>query len=121
MEFNLHRLRGDIANKKGDKMSCIVAKEIGISKSTMSRLENVDGFKPDMKNFVQILTWLGTEPNRYFDYIYNVDNDKVDGWEASLVECDLCRHRWVAVRPEGLTKLECPMCHNISNFENISA
>ena len=40
-------------------------------------------------------------------------------WETSLVKCDLCSHEWVAVRPEGLTEIECPNCENIVHFENI--
>lgn len=40
-------------------------------------------------------------------------------WETSLVKCDLCSHEWVAVRPEGLDKLECPNCGNFVYFENI--
>ena len=45
--------------------------------------------------------------------------DDVDPHEASKVKCDLCEYEWIAVRPEGLTKLECPNCHNMVNFENI--
>jgi ribosomal protein S27E len=44
-----------------------------------------------------------------------------EGWESSLVKCDLCGHTWVAVRPAGTAMLECPNCHNIAYFENISA
>ena len=42
-----------------------------------------------------------------------------DPHESSFVKCDLCNHKWVAVRPEGLTELECPNCRNIASFENI--
>lgn len=41
-------------------------------------------------------------------------------FETSLVKCDLCSYHWVAVRPFGLTKLECPNCNNMVYFENIS-
>lgn len=44
---------------------------------------------------------------------------KSDLWESSMVKCDLCGHEWIAVRPEGLQKLECPNCHNMVLFENI--
>ena len=40
-------------------------------------------------------------------------------YETSLVQCDLCSHQWVAVRPAGLIKLECPNCGNMVNFTNI--
>jgi len=33
--------------------------------------------------------------------------------EVSLVRCDVCSHKWVAVRPEGLPWLECPNCANM--------
>lgn len=39
--------------------------------------------------------------------------------EVSLVECDICTHKWVAVRPLGLTKLECPNCNLMVEFTNI--
>lgn len=39
--------------------------------------------------------------------------------EVSNVKCDICGYQWVAVRPEGLTKLECPNCGNMVQFENI--
>lgn len=49
------------------------------------------------------------------------DNKKQESvkWEVSQVKCDLCAHEWVAVRPQGTPKLECPNCSNISHFENI--
>jgi hypothetical protein len=44
---------------------------------------------------------------------------KYDPHEASMVQCSLCKHTWVAVRPEGLEELECPNCHNICSFQNL--
>lgn len=43
-----------------------------------------------------------------------------DPHEVSQVKCDLCSREWTAVRPEGLTKLECPECGNMASFENIN-
>lgn len=40
--------------------------------------------------------------------------------EVSKVKCDLCGYEWIAVRPEGVEKLECPNCNNIGYFENIN-
>lgn len=40
-------------------------------------------------------------------------------YEYSLVQCDLCGHKWVAVRPINTPKLECPNCGNVGYFENI--
>jgi DNA-directed RNA polymerase subunit M/transcription elongation factor TFIIS len=45
--------------------------------------------------------------------------EKQDQHEASMVKCDLCSYKWVAVRPKGLIKLECPNCGNMVHFENI--
>lgn len=41
-------------------------------------------------------------------------------YEVSLVECFLCAHRWVAVRLEGLYRIQCPNCSNMVEFENVS-
>lgn len=45
--------------------------------------------------------------------------DRISGWNASMVMCDLCTHKWVAVRPENTNKLECPNCKNVGGFEDI--
>lgn len=39
--------------------------------------------------------------------------------EASMVICLLCNHKWVAVRPKGCVRLECPNCNEIVEFENL--
>jgi hypothetical protein len=39
--------------------------------------------------------------------------------EFSQVKCDLCGKEWVAVRPEGVDKLQCPSCNNTVFFENL--
>ena len=41
------------------------------------------------------------------------------GYEVSLVKCDLCNHKWTAVRIAGLEILQCPNCKNMVNFENL--
>jgi len=43
---------------------------------------------------------------------------KEDPHEVSTVKCDLCSYEWIAVRPAGVEKLECPNCGNITHFEN---
>lgn len=30
--------------------------------------------------------------------------------ESGFVECFICTHRWVAVRPRGTQDLQCPSC-----------
>lgn len=48
----------------------------------------------------------------------DLNNNNPEKTEVSSVICDICGHEWVAVRPEGLTKLECPSCENLCGFEN---
>lgn len=47
-----------------------------------------------------------------------IDNNETVS-DVSMVQCDLCNHKWVAVRPQGLKELECPNCNNVTTFENI--
>jgi len=44
--------------------------------------------------------------------------EKEEKLETSHVKCDLCSYEWVAIRPLGTEKLECPNCNNIVIFEN---
>jgi len=46
-------------------------------------------------------------------------NAQEETFEISKVQCDICNHIWIAVRPEGLVKLECPHCGIIGFFENV--
>lgn len=50
--------------------------------------------------------------------IINAPIDPIDPHEVSKVKCDVCNYGWVAVRPLGLTKLECPQCGGLCSFEN---
>ena len=34
---------------------------------------------------------------------------------TTSIECGLCGHKWIAVYPEGATRLECPNCHDAVN------
>ena len=43
------------------------------------------------------------------------------GWIGSIVQCDLCIHKWVAVYHIDIDKIECPNCGNMVNFENVNA
>jgi transcriptional regulator with XRE-family HTH domain len=49
-----------IAQKRGDRGIRAVAKEIGVSPSTLSRVEN--GHLPDLENYRKICRWLGLDP-----------------------------------------------------------
>lgn len=59
-------------------------------------------------------------PEREEDfYPKNPQTSENDEHEYSKVKCDLCSYTWVAVRPAGIEKLECPNCNNICQFENL--
>ena len=49
-----------VAKKRGEKGIRAAAKEIGISPSTLSRVEN--GHLPDLENYRKICVWLGIDP-----------------------------------------------------------
>jgi len=40
-------------------------------------------------------------------------------WSGSRIQCDVCTHKWIAVFPSDLDKIECPHCLNMVNFEII--
>jgi hypothetical protein len=40
-------------------------------------------------------------------------------YTASLVQCSICTHQWVAVRPLMTLELECPNCLNTTFVEII--
>ena len=44
----------------------VACKEIGISKATLSRIEN--GSMPDLLTFFKIVKWLGTDSKNYIKY-----------------------------------------------------
>ena len=49
-----------VAKERGEKGIRATAKEIGISPSTLSRVEN--GHLPDLENYRKICVWLGIDP-----------------------------------------------------------
>lgn len=68
-----------------------------------------------------ILKWLEDDLQtiRMDDVLLNAENIiNKDLHEVSKVRCDVCNYRWVAVRPLGLDKLECPKCYGVCSFEN---
>jgi transcriptional regulator with XRE-family HTH domain len=44
----------------------VCAKEIGVSKATLSRVEN--GNMPDLITFFKIIKWLGSDAKKYINY-----------------------------------------------------
>lgn len=58
-KFNSDKFKKDVKHKRliiDENTMHISAKKIGVSKSTLSRIEN--GKTPDMNVFVKILSWL---------------------------------------------------------------
>ena len=49
-----------VLQKRGDRGIRAAAKEIGVSPSTLSRVEN--GHLPDLENYRKICAWLGIDP-----------------------------------------------------------
>lgn len=92
-----------------------------------SQLEIIQGYynrivmqKPDIET---VILWLEDDlktirANNLVLCADNIINPVKDKFEVSKVKCDICNYSWVAVRPFGLEKLECPKCGNLSSFEN---
>ena len=59
--MSLEDLGRQVLEKRGDRGIRAVAKEIGISHATLSRVER--GFLPDLKTYEKICRWLGIEAN----------------------------------------------------------
>jgi transcriptional regulator with XRE-family HTH domain len=59
--MSLEDLGRQVLEKRGDRGVRAVAKEIGISHATLSRVER--GFLPDLKTYEKICRWLGVKPN----------------------------------------------------------
>lgn len=57
---SLENLGRKIAEKRGDQGLRTTAKEIGVSSSTLSRIEN--GHLPDLETFKKICDWLEVNP-----------------------------------------------------------
>ena len=77
--YNAKQLRKDLIIKRliDNNMSMQqAAKEIGISKATISRLEKSS--IPDVDTFAKVCQWLGEEPNRYFIKLANKTNPAPD-------------------------------------------
>tara|TARA_R110000787_G_scaffold279312_1_gene389392 strand:- start:194 stop:496 length:303 start_codon:yes stop_codon:yes gene_type:complete len=76
--------------------------------------------QPDLET---IIGWLESDLQTIRMDNILLDAEKIineyDPHEASQVKCDNCNHKWVAVRPLGIDKLECPKCENIGCFENL--
>lgn len=57
---NIHMLGRMLAEKRGDLGIRAVAKDIGVSPATLSRVER--GFLPDLETFSKICEWVGIDP-----------------------------------------------------------
>jgi len=67
MEYKAKELKKDLITKRcieNDMTMDVAAKQIGISKATLSRLEKSK--LPDVETLGKVCSWLDTEPNKYF-------------------------------------------------------
>ena len=46
-------------------------------------------------------------------------NTQERGGMGSVVECDICMHKWIAVFHSSCERLECPNCGNMAHYEII--
>ena len=66
--INLKQLRIDVKNKRlihNDMSMDVAAKEIGISKATLSRIEREK--IPDVVTLTKVSKWLNVNPCKYFE------------------------------------------------------
>jgi len=41
-------------------------------------------------------------------------------WRSEFIKCNLCTHAWIDVFEASCIELECPNCHNMTEFELIT-
>jgi hypothetical protein len=46
-----------------------------------------------------------------------ISKNMTEEFNYSLVECDICRIMWVAVRPIETLELECPNCNHMTSIK----
>lgn len=63
-KFDRKLLAQAIRDKRGKRSLRAIASEVGVSYSTLSRVES--GKDPDLVDFEMILSWLGDNPAKYF-------------------------------------------------------
>lgn len=63
MSLDISELGRMVASRRGTLGVRAAAKEIGISPSTLSRVEN--GHVPDLATFAEICKWLGEDPAQF--------------------------------------------------------
>jgi transcriptional regulator with XRE-family HTH domain len=63
MSLTIENLKDLVVERRGTLGVRAAAKEIGISPSTLSRIEN--GHVPDLATFASICRWLGKDPNQF--------------------------------------------------------
>src|SRR5262245_57590476 len=65
-ELNIHQIAGLLREKRGDRGIREVAREVGISPATLSRVER--GFLPDLGTFARICQWLNVNPSKLLGF-----------------------------------------------------
>ena len=68
-ELSLDTLGQLVAEKRGSNGIRAIAKKIGISPATLSRVEN--GHLPDLENFQKICRWLKVDPSQVLGFNAN--------------------------------------------------
>ena len=99
-----HKMNKDVTNAQRE---IIQGYYIRISKERPSIEEILNWLEDDlqeirMDDLVNEAESIISEPDTHHD--------------VSIVICDLCGCEWVAVRPTGVTKLQCPNCDKLSTF-----
>ncbi|CAG9185630.1 hypothetical protein LMG32289_06019 [Cupriavidus pampae] len=54
-----------MSRRRGERSLREIAKEVGVSAATLSRIEN--RMAPDLATFVKVCAWLGENPATFFD------------------------------------------------------
>jgi transcriptional regulator with XRE-family HTH domain len=98
--MNVKELSLHVKEKRGSRGVREVAKEIGISIATLSRIES--GKQPDLQNFTKICRWLGIEPNTILGFS-SMDEDCADTVVPSVTYAHLRADREMS--PETVQKL----------------
>jgi len=75
MKINLDNLGLELKKKRGDRGIRAVAKEVGISFATLSRIEL--GKQPDLDTFTKVCNWLKINPGDVLGY-KNLDQASIN-------------------------------------------
>jgi hypothetical protein len=124
MEQLIKRLKHNIqhAEKRGEDMNCRSwDRQEGCLISYNEAKAVLDALQTEREQIRDFTNWLQSRTehlNHDFRDLVDEYLTNKDQHEVSKVKCDVCSYSWVAVRPVGLTELECPNCGRLCSFEN---